>query len=86
MEHIKTINEADFKKSATGTGCGECQVSCQTASKVDKTVVNQKCEKRLQVPRKIQNNSLPEFVFWRFARRYFIIKNWKGSGRWTRKK
>lgn len=45
MEHIKTINEADFKKSATGTGCGECQVSCQTASKVDNTVINQKCEK-----------------------------------------
>ncbi len=45
MEHIKTINTADFKKSATGTGCGECQVSCQTASKVDNTVINQKCEK-----------------------------------------
>lgn len=45
MEHIKTINQADFKKSETGTGCGECQVSCQTASKVDNTVENQKCEK-----------------------------------------
>lgn len=45
MEHIKTINKADFKKSITGTGCGECQVSCQTASKVDNTVINQKCEK-----------------------------------------
>lgn len=45
MEHIKTINKADFKKSITGMGCGECQVSCQTASKVDNTVINQKCEK-----------------------------------------
>ncbi len=45
MKHIKTINKADLKKSALTGGCGECQASCQTASKVDNTVSNQKCEK-----------------------------------------
>ena len=45
MKHIKTINTADLKKSASYGGCGECQASCQTASKVDNTVSNQKCEK-----------------------------------------
>ena len=45
MKHIKTINTADLKKSAEHGGCGECQDSCQTASKVDNTVSNQKCEK-----------------------------------------
>lgn len=45
MKHIKTVNTVDLKKSASGAGCGECQASCQTASKVDNTVMNQKCEK-----------------------------------------
>ncbi len=45
MKHIKTINKSDLKKSALNGGCGECQASCQTASKVDNTVSNQKCEK-----------------------------------------
>jgi len=45
MKHIKTVNCADLKENVIGAGCGECQVSCQTASKVDNTVINQKCEK-----------------------------------------
>ena len=45
MKHVKTINKADLKKSALTGGCGECQASCQTASKVDNTVSNQKCER-----------------------------------------
>ncbi len=44
MRHTRTINKADFRKSAIYGGCGECQASCQTASKVDNTVSNQKCE------------------------------------------
>lgn len=46
MKHIETINTTDLKKSAVYGGCGECQASCQTASKVDNTVSNQKCEHR----------------------------------------
>lgn len=45
MRHTRTINKADFKKSASYGGCGECQASCQTASKVDNTTSNQTCEK-----------------------------------------
>ncbi len=45
MKHTKTINTANLKESAKHSGCGECQASCQTASKVDNTVSNQKCEK-----------------------------------------
>ncbi len=46
MKHIKIINKLDLKKSITTGGCSECQASCQTASKVDNTVSNQKCEKK----------------------------------------
>ncbi len=44
MKHIKTVNTTDLKKTLSTGGCGECQASCQTASKVDNTVSNQKCE------------------------------------------
>ncbi len=44
MKHIKTVTTKDLKKTVLTGGCGECQASCQTASKVDNTVNNQKCE------------------------------------------
>ncbi len=44
MRHTRTINKADFKKSAIYGGCGECQASCQTAVKDNTAVINQKCE------------------------------------------
>ena len=41
----KMVKEAkNLKDTAATGGCGECQASCQTASKVDNTVNNQKCE------------------------------------------
>ena len=45
MKHIKTLNQANLKKSAAKGGCGECQASCQSACKTSCTVANQKCEK-----------------------------------------
>ena len=42
MKHIKTVNTTNLKKTLSTGGCGECQASCQTASKVDNTVSNQK--------------------------------------------
>lgn len=44
MKHIKTVNNIDLQKTASSQECGECQASCQTASKVDNTVNNQECE------------------------------------------
>lgn len=45
MKHIQTVNNLDLHKTQTTTeACGECQASCQTASKVDNTVSNQECE------------------------------------------
>ena len=44
MKHIKTINRATLKESASHGGCGECQTSCQSACKTSCTVGNQKCE------------------------------------------
>lgn len=46
MKHIKTINKATLKASASHGGCGECQTSCQSACKTSCTVANQKCESR----------------------------------------
>jgi predicted ribosomally synthesized six-cysteine peptide SCIFF len=45
MKHVKTLNNANLKKSAATGGCGECQASCQSACKTSCTVANQKCEK-----------------------------------------
>ena len=46
MKHVKTLNNANLKKSAATGGCGECQASCQSACKTSCTVANQKCEKQ----------------------------------------
>lgn len=46
MKHIKTINAANLKKTASDGGCGECQTSCQSACKTSCTVANQKCEQK----------------------------------------
>ena len=45
MKHIKTINHANLKETASYGGCGKCQASCQSACKTSCTVANQKCEK-----------------------------------------
>ncbi len=44
VKHIKTLNGATLKKSASYGGCGECQTSCQSACKTSCTVANQQCE------------------------------------------
>lgn len=44
MKRIKTLNSASLKNSACKGGCGECQTSCQSASKTSCSVANQKCE------------------------------------------
>ena len=45
MKHVKTLNKANLKETASKGGCGECQTSCQSACKTSCTVANQKCEK-----------------------------------------
>ena len=44
-KHIKTLSQATLKESAAKGGCGECQTSCQSASKTSSGVANQPCEK-----------------------------------------
>ena len=44
MKRIKTINSRNLKESAVKGGCGECQTSCQSASKTSCSVANQQCE------------------------------------------
>lgn len=44
MKRIKTLATKDLVKSAKTGGCGECQTSCQSASKTSCSVVNQACE------------------------------------------
>jgi predicted ribosomally synthesized six-cysteine peptide SCIFF len=44
MKRIRTLETRDLRKSAEKGGCGECQTSCQSASKTSCAVVNQKCE------------------------------------------
>lgn len=46
MKHIITLNTRDMAKSAVTGGCGECQTSCQSASKTSCSVANQHCEQR----------------------------------------
>jgi len=48
MQHIKTLNSAVLKESASEGGCGECQTSCQSACKTSCTVGNQPCDRRKQ--------------------------------------
>lgn len=44
MEKIKTLNTRNLVDSIEDGGCGECQTSCQSASKTSCGVANQACE------------------------------------------
>ncbi|NLY87733.1 MAG: six-cysteine peptide SCIFF [Clostridiales bacterium] len=44
MKSIKTITTRNMVKSQSTGGCGECQTSCQSASKTSCSVANQHCE------------------------------------------
>ena len=44
MTRIKTLSSRNLAESAKKGGCGECQTSCQSASKTSCSVANQKCE------------------------------------------
>ncbi len=44
MKRIQTIETRKLEASKVSGGCGECQTSCQSASKTSCSVVNQKCE------------------------------------------
>ena len=46
MKRIKTITTRDMAESKLTGGCGECQTSCQSASKTSCSVANQHCEQR----------------------------------------
>ncbi|MCC8014229.1 MAG: six-cysteine ranthipeptide SCIFF [Eubacterium sp.] len=45
MTRIKTLSTRSLKASAVNGGCGECQTSCQSASKTSCSIANQQCEK-----------------------------------------
>lgn len=42
-KHIKTVVKGSLRKPHLKDGCGECQVSCQSACKTSCTVGNQAC-------------------------------------------
>lgn len=44
MKRIKTIETRKLADSVKTGGCGECQTSCQSASKTSCSVANQQCE------------------------------------------
>lgn len=44
MKRIMTIETRSLQESAKTGGCGECQTSCQSASKTSCSVANQQCE------------------------------------------
>ncbi|MEE0776826.1 MAG: six-cysteine ranthipeptide SCIFF [Bacillota bacterium] len=44
MKRIQTLETRNLATSAKTGGCGECQTSCQSASKTSCSIVNQKCE------------------------------------------
>jgi predicted ribosomally synthesized six-cysteine peptide SCIFF len=46
MKRINTITTRDMAKSQVTGGCGECQTSCQSASKTSCSVANQHCEQK----------------------------------------
>ena len=46
MEHIKTLKTRNLKGSMKKGGCGECQISCQSACKTSCGIANQKCENK----------------------------------------
>lgn len=45
MSRIRTLNTRNLAASVKDGGCGECQTSCQSASKTSCSIVNQQCEK-----------------------------------------
>jgi len=46
MKRIKTINTRNLSEDLKKGGCGECQTSCQSASKTSCSVANQRCEQK----------------------------------------
>ncbi|MBQ1302032.1 MAG: six-cysteine ranthipeptide SCIFF [Firmicutes bacterium] len=46
MKRIKTLETRNLVESAVNGGCGECQTSCQSASKTSCSIANQQCEQR----------------------------------------
>ena len=45
MKRIQTVETRDLNETCKTCGCGECQTSCQSASKTSCSVANQQCEK-----------------------------------------
>lgn len=45
MSRIKTLVTRKLDKSLKTGACGQCQTSCQSASKTSCSVANQQCEK-----------------------------------------
>lgn len=43
LKHLNIVSDLEFVDCNKG-GCGECPVSCQTASKTSSASANQKCE------------------------------------------
>ncbi|MBQ9179872.1 MAG: six-cysteine ranthipeptide SCIFF [Firmicutes bacterium] len=46
MKRIKTITTRNLCENMNKAGCGECQTSCQSASKTSSSVANQQCEQK----------------------------------------
>ena len=46
MKHIVTLDTRSMKDSAANGGCGECQISCQSACKTSCGIANQSCENK----------------------------------------
>lgn len=46
MKRIISLNTKKLKDTMKKGGCGECQTSCQSASKTSCSVANQKCENK----------------------------------------
>lgn len=46
MKRIKTIKTRNLCEGLNKAACGECQTSCQSASKTSSSVVNQVCEQK----------------------------------------
>jgi predicted ribosomally synthesized six-cysteine peptide SCIFF len=46
MKRVKTVATRNLACDIAKSGCGECQTSCQSASKTSCSVANQKCEQK----------------------------------------
>ncbi len=44
MKRITTLTTRTLTENVAKSGCGECQTSCQSASKTSCSVANQKCQ------------------------------------------